>query len=64
MPGGAGSAPLPGKAALKVKLKHKWKGLSHLTLNNLLEDPSCLSERLAYAAYRDLYPAIKEATLR
>jgi len=50
---------LPNKASLKVKLD-KWvkgqkvHGLSELTLNSMVNDASCLRERLAYHVFRSL----------
>ena len=46
------------KVALKVKLDEydselRLRGLSHLTLNNMVQDPSTVRERLAYTLFRD-----------
>jgi spore coat protein CotH len=49
--------PLTAKAALKLKFDEfvddqTFKGLRRLTLNNMVEDPSFLAERLAYHVFR------------
>lgn len=46
------------KVALKVKLDEydkdvRLRGLEHLTLNNMVQDPSAVHERLAYELFRD-----------
>jgi len=46
------------KVALKVKLDEydpdlRLRGLQHLTLNNMVQDPSAVHERLAYELFRD-----------
>lgn len=57
--GQAGSLrTLDAKAALKVKLDAyedgtRLRGLESLTLNNMVQDPSCVHERTAYALFRD-----------
>jgi hypothetical protein len=59
---------LPQKAALKVKF-NKWVkgqklyGLKEITLNSMVSDPTCLSERLTYHVFRALgLPAPKANT--
>ena len=37
--------------SLKVTLRQRWRGLRKLTLNNMLQDRSKFSERLAYKMY-------------
>lgn len=49
--------PLSGKAAFKLKFDEfvgdqTFKGLRRMTLNNMVEDPSFLAERLAYHVFR------------
>lgn len=48
---------LDGKAAFKVKFAHsvggqRFAGLKSLTLNNMVQDPSMIHERLAYEVFR------------
>jgi hypothetical protein len=48
---------LDGKAAFKIKIDafvagQSFRGLRRLTLNNMVEDPSFLAERLAYHVFR------------
>ncbi|HEY8944749.1 MAG TPA: CotH kinase family protein, partial [Polyangiaceae bacterium] len=55
--GEASLRPLTAKAALKLKFDEfvddqSFKGLRRLTLNNMVEDPSFLAERLAYHLFR------------
>jgi CotH kinase protein/Lamin Tail Domain len=55
--GNATFRPLTGKAAFKVKFSQsvpgqRFLGMKHLTLNNMLEDPSSVHEVLAYDAFR------------
>jgi CotH kinase protein/Lamin Tail Domain len=55
--GSATFRPLDGKSAFKVKFNHsvpgqRFLGMKHLTLNNLLEDPSNVHETLAYESFR------------
>lgn len=50
---------LNGKAALKVKLDYSvdnqaWRGLSSLTLNNMVQDASMIREAVAYRVFREL----------
>ena len=57
--GGLGSfRELGEKAAFKVKFsyvkKQKFLGLKKMTLNNMVQDPSMLHERLAYESFRAL----------
>lgn len=57
--GGLGSfLPLGQKSAFKVKFsyvkKQKFLGLKKMTLNNMVQDPSMLHERLSYEAFRAL----------
>ena len=48
--------PLSGKAAFKLKLdefvEQEYAGLHRITLNNALEDPGFVAERLVYTAFR------------
>lgn len=55
--GEGSSRPLTAKAALKLKFDEfvdgqSFRGLRRLTLNNMVEDPSFLAERLAYHVFR------------
>ena len=52
--GKASFMPLSGKAAFKFKFgkTERFLGLKKMTLNNMVEDPSMLSETLSYAAFR------------
>jgi hypothetical protein len=56
--GGRGSMrPLTGKSAFKVKFSHsvsgqRFLGLKTLTLNNMVQDPSMISETLSYRVFR------------
>lgn len=66
--GGTTYRVLPDKASLKVKF-NKWvkgqklNGLEELTLNNMVSDPTRLSERLAYHVFRAMgLPAQKANT--
>lgn len=48
---------LDGKVALKVKVDEyidgaRIRGLEKLTFNNMVQDPSCINERLAYQVFR------------
>lgn len=61
---------LPKKAALKIKL-NKWvsgqklHGLTELTLNNMMDNPTSLSERLTFHVFRALgLPAMRANTAR
>lgn len=57
---GAGSfRRLDQKAALRIRIdkyqkKQRLRGLSDLTLNNMVQDRSLMAERLAYLAFREL----------
>lgn len=61
---------LPGKVALKVKFDkyvpgQRFEGLTDLTLNNMVSDPTFLTERLAYHVFRSQgLPAQKANTAR
>lgn len=49
--------PVDAKPSFRIKFdefvaKQKFRGLSRMVLNNTVQDPSFLSERLAYAVYR------------
>jgi hypothetical protein len=52
--GQLGSArPIDDKPAFKIKLAkgERWLGLEHLTLNNMVQDPTMLHEALGYQVY-------------
>jgi hypothetical protein len=55
--GRASFQPIDGKPAFKIKFTElageRFLGLSRLTLNNMVQDPSSLRERIAYRVYRD-----------
>lgn len=63
--------PLGQKASFKLKMDEfvpdqEYRGLTRMTLNGMLEDPSCVAERLVYAGFRaaDLpAPRANHATL-
>jgi hypothetical protein len=56
--GRASFQPIGDKPAFKVKFTEgeaeRFLGLSRLTLNNMVQDPSGIRERLAYRVYRDV----------
>lgn len=51
--GSASRRPLSGKSAFKIKFEEEpFRGLRHMTLNNMVEDPSMIHETLAYTVFR------------